>query len=52
VIFDLSKPDLARIPGDGDRRAEAILLRVQGITGQDLLGSVDERDPWRWAGTE
>ena len=42
MIFDLSKPNLARIPGEGDRRAEAILLRVQGITGQDLLDSVDE----------
>ncbi len=38
------EPNLARIPADGDARAEAILLRVQGLTGQHLLDSLDERD--------
>lgn len=38
------QPNLSRIPGDGDGRAEAILLRVQGMTGQHLLNSLDERD--------
>ena len=40
----LSQPNLSRIPSDGDGRAEAILLSVQGMTGQHLLDALDERD--------
>ena len=38
------QPNLSRIPADGDRRAEGILLRVRGLSGQDLVDSLDERD--------
>jgi hypothetical protein len=38
------QPNLSRIPADGDHRAKMILLRVQGMTGQHLVDSLDERD--------
>jgi hypothetical protein len=38
------QPNLARIPGDGDARAKAILQRAQAtVTGQ-LLDSLNDRD--------
>jgi hypothetical protein len=38
------KPNLVRIPADGDARAEAILLRAQGTISRGLLDSLDESD--------
>jgi hypothetical protein len=38
------KPNLARIPGDGDARAEAITQRARTAISQSLLDSLDESD--------
>jgi hypothetical protein len=38
------KPNLARIPADGDVQAEAIIQRSGGLISQDLLDSLDQRD--------
>jgi hypothetical protein len=38
------KPNLARIPADGDAQAEAIMRRAHGAITQHLLDSLNERD--------
>jgi hypothetical protein len=38
------KPNLAKIPADGDAQAEAIVRRVHGAITQHLLDSLNERD--------
>jgi len=40
---DLMQPNLARIPGDGDARAQAILRRAPGAVSQALLKTLDDR---------
>jgi hypothetical protein len=37
------QPNLARIPGDGDARAQAILRRAPGAVSQALLKTLDDR---------
>ena len=38
------QPNLARIPADGDSRAQAILRRAQGAISQHFLDVLDEHD--------
>lgn len=38
------EPNLARIPADGDTRAEAIIQRADGTVSSQILESLDNRD--------
>jgi hypothetical protein len=44
VHDDLVEPNLARIPADGDPRAEAILRQIQDMISQEFLDSLDDSD--------